>query len=69
MGLLDLGAFNDFSPSPGKGYKNTLEELMQLTKAQLDDAVWLTWAIAQNTSAILKIAASIAYVTFLSFLF
>ncbi|KAL0573415.1 hypothetical protein V5O48_008537 [Marasmius crinis-equi] len=41
-------------------YRKTLERLMQLTRAQVDEAVWLTWAIAQNTSASLKIDASIA---------
>ncbi|KAL0574213.1 hypothetical protein V5O48_007733 [Marasmius crinis-equi] len=46
--------------STKRRYRKTLEGLMQLTRHQLDDAVWLTWAIAQNTDASLKIDASIA---------
>ncbi|KAL0064121.1 hypothetical protein AAF712_008981 [Marasmius tenuissimus] len=46
--------------STRKRYKSTLEELMHLTRGHVDEAVWLTWAIAQRTSADLKIDASIA---------
>ncbi|KAK1224298.1 hypothetical protein PQX77_012806 [Marasmius sp. AFHP31] len=45
--------------STKKRYMNTLEELMHLTREQVDEAAWLTWAIAQNASAELKIDASI----------
>ncbi|KAK1224299.1 hypothetical protein PQX77_012807 [Marasmius sp. AFHP31] len=58
--LLSLRASNNSPPSPGRRYKNTLEELMHLTRENVDEAVWLTWAIAQRTSADLKIDASIA---------
>ncbi|KAJ8094332.1 hypothetical protein PM082_006872 [Marasmius tenuissimus] len=46
--------------STRKRYMNTLEALTRLTREYVDEAAWLTWAIAQNANADLKIDASIA---------
>lgn len=44
------------------GHRDTLDELVKLTRDRISDKVWLIWAVAQRFSVDIKIAASIAYV-------
>lgn len=41
---------------------STLADLVETTKSNVEEAVWLIWAVAQRASADVNIDASIAYV-------